>query len=142
MSPASNEKQLREDLGYGCDEAVLISDRKLGEADALATSYTLFKGTEKCGPFDLVLLGNISDDGSTAHVPSQLVEWLGVLHLTDVVSFDMAIEICKKYGMDLPDKRIKLAFGISARALQKFPATGVSAENLEAMNKELIEAGL
>lgn len=89
MGPPDNEKQLREALGYGCDEAVLLSDRRLGGADALATSYTLFKGLEKMGGFDIVLLGNISDDGSTAHLPSQLGEWLGVPHLTDLVSFDM-----------------------------------------------------
>lgn len=87
MGPPSNEKQLREGLGYGAEEAVLLSDRKLGGADALATSYTLYKGLEKTGPYDLVLLGNISDDGSTAHVPSQLGEWLGVAHLTDVIAF-------------------------------------------------------
>ena len=57
MGPDSNEKQLREALGYGCDEAVLLSDRKLGGADALATSYTLYKGIEKMGGYDLVLLG-------------------------------------------------------------------------------------
>ena len=82
-------KQLREALGYGCDAAVLLSDRKLGGADALATSYTLCKGIEKMGGFDLVLLGNASDDGSTAHVPSQLGEWLGLPHLTDVIGFAM-----------------------------------------------------
>ncbi len=89
MGPPSNEKQLREALGYGCDEAVLISDRKLGGADALATSYTLSKGIEKMGGYDLILLGNASDDGSTAHVPSQLGEWLGLPHLTDVIGFEM-----------------------------------------------------
>lgn len=92
MGPPSNEKQLREGLGYGADAAVLLSDRRLGGADALATSYTLFKGLEKTGPYDLVLLGNISDDGSTAHVPSQLGEWLNRPHLTDVIAFDMADE--------------------------------------------------
>lgn len=92
MGPPANEKQLREALGYGCDAAVLLSDRKLGGADALATSYTLYKGIEKLGGFDLVLLGNISDDGSTAHVPSQLGEWLGLPHLTDVIAFEMQDE--------------------------------------------------
>lgn len=94
MGPDSNEKQLREALGYGCDEAVLLSDRKLGGADALATSYTLYKGIEKMGGYDLVLLGNTSDDGSTAHVPSQLGEWLGLPHLTDVIGFEMSEEGC------------------------------------------------
>lgn len=92
MGPPSNEKQLREGLSYGCDDAWLLSDRKLGGADALATSYTLAKGIEKLGGFDLVLLGNASDDGSTAHVPSQLGEWLGLPHITDVIGFEMENE--------------------------------------------------
>lgn len=45
-------------------------------------------------------------------------------------------------NMDFTDKRIKMAFGISARALQRFPATGVSLEQLEAMDAELKEANL
>lgn len=90
MGPPSNEKQLREGLSYGCDDAVLVSDRALGGADALATSYTLAKAIEKCGGFDLVLLGNASDDGSTAHVPSQLGEWLGLPHITDVISLEVS----------------------------------------------------
>lgn len=60
----------------------------------------------------------------------------------DLAANPQAVEICKKHGMDLTDKRIKMAFGISARALQRFPATGVSAEELEAMDKELKEANL
>lgn len=62
--------------------------------------------------------------------------------IKDLTANPQAVEICKKHGMDLTDKRIKMAFGISARALQRFPATGVSAEELEAMDKELKEANL
>ncbi len=94
MGPPSNDRQLREGLSYGCDEAILLSDRKLGGADALATSYTLYKGIEKQGGYDLVLLGNASDDGSTAHVPSQLGQWLGLPHVTDVLSFEMDSPEC------------------------------------------------
>lgn len=92
MGPGSNEKQLREGLSYGCDAAVLLSDRKLGGADALATSYSLAKGIEQTGAFDLVLLGNASDDGATAHVPSQVGELMGLPHVTDVISFEMEEE--------------------------------------------------
>lgn len=62
--------------------------------------------------------------------------------IKDLAANPQAVEICKKHGMDLTDKRIKMAFGISARALQRFPATGVSAEELEEMDKELKEANL
>lgn len=60
----------------------------------------------------------------------------------DLAKNPEAVEICKKHGIDLTDKRIKMAFGISARALAGFPATGVSSEQIEAMDKELKEAGL
>lgn len=60
----------------------------------------------------------------------------------DLAGNPKALEICKKYGMDLTDKRIKMAYGISARSLAGFPATGVSSEQLEALDKELKEANL
>ena len=122
MGPDSNEKQLREALGYGCDEAVLLSDRKLGGADALATSYTLSKGIEKMGGYDLVLLGNASDDGSTAHNTYQisLPAVIGVTKRLNTVRHPnvMAIFAAKKKpftkltAADLPDldeSRIGLA---------------------------------
>ena len=60
----------------------------------------------------------------------------------DLAANAQAVEICKKHGLDLTNKRIKMAFGISARALQRFPATGVSLDELEALDKELKEANL
>ena len=60
----------------------------------------------------------------------------------DLAANAQAVEICKKHGLDLTDKRIKIAFGISARALQRFPATGVSLDEIEALDKELKEANL
>lgn len=62
--------------------------------------------------------------------------------IKDLAANPKAVEICKKYGMDLTDKRIKMAFGISARKLATFPATGVNAETLEKMNEELVNANL
>ena len=62
MGPGGIEPQLREGLSYGCDAAVLVSDRKFGGADSLATSYTLAKTVKKLGGFDLILLGNASDN--------------------------------------------------------------------------------
>lgn len=94
MGPKGVEKQLREGLSYGCDEAYLISDRKFGGADSLATSYTIAKGLNKIGYFDMVLLGNASEDGATAHVPSQVGEMLNLPHITDVIAFEMQSEKC------------------------------------------------
>ena len=85
MGPPAAEKQLREALAMGADRAFLISDRKVGGADTLATSYTLSKLLQKIGSYDVVLAGNESVDGSTAHVPSQLGVWMGVGHAANVV---------------------------------------------------------
>ena len=60
----------------------------------------------------------------------------------DLAANPKAVEICCKYGMDLTDKRIKMAFGISARKLASFPATGFTPEKLEAMDAELKAANL
>jgi electron transfer flavoprotein beta subunit len=94
MGPYSVERQLREGLSYGCDEAYLISDRKFGGADSLATSYTIAKGLSRIGNFDILLLGNASEDGATAHVPSQLGEMMNLPHVTDVCAFEMHDEKC------------------------------------------------
>jgi electron transfer flavoprotein beta subunit len=85
MGPPMARQQMLESLAMGADRAFLVSDRKVGGADTLATSYTLSKAIEKTGPYDLVLLGNESADGATAHVPSQLGEWLGMSHAANVV---------------------------------------------------------
>lgn len=89
MGPPSAAAQLRNALAYGCDEAYLVSDHKFGGADSLATAYTLTKAVEKIGVPELVLLGSVSEDGATAHVPSQLGELLGLPHVTDVTAFEL-----------------------------------------------------
>lgn len=92
MAPPNAREQLLEALSYGADKAYLLSDRRVGGADTLATSYTLCHLLNKIGKFDLVILGNESDDGATAHVPSQLGEWMDAAHMSDVVAADVKDE--------------------------------------------------
>ena len=44
MGPPQAEKVLREAFMMGVDDAVLLSDRRFGGADVLATSYTISQG--------------------------------------------------------------------------------------------------
>ncbi len=88
MAPPDTVENLREALAMGADEAVLLSDRAFGGADTLATSYTLAKGIEKLGSFDIVFCGSESADGATAQVSSQLGEWLEVPHLWNVFEME------------------------------------------------------
>ena len=53
-----------------------------------------------------------------------------------------AVEICKKHGMDLTDKRIKIVHGWTARKLAELPGTGMSEEQIKALEEELNAAGL
>jgi len=92
MAPPDAKDKLKECLAMGADEAYLLSDRAFGGADTLATSYTLFKGLEKIGEFDVVFAGNESADGATSHVPSQLGEWLGISHVMGVKYISMIDE--------------------------------------------------
>jgi electron transfer flavoprotein beta subunit len=57
MGPPFFEPYLRVGLAMGADHIYLLSDRRFGGADTLATTYTLARGIEKLGPVDLVFCG-------------------------------------------------------------------------------------
>jgi electron transfer flavoprotein beta subunit len=91
MGPPKAADLLRDCLYMGADETCLISDRRLGGADTLATSYVLSKAIEKLGPFDLIMAGRQAIDGDTAQVGPQTAEKLGIPQITcaqEVVDFD------------------------------------------------------
>lgn len=73
---------LREGLFRGVDETVLLTDRALGGADTLATSYTLAQGIKKIGGYDIILCGRQAIDGDTAQVGPQVAEKLGLTQIT------------------------------------------------------------
>lgn len=93
MAPDFAKENLREVLAMGADEAYLISDREFAGADTWATSYTLASAIKKIRDFDVILLGNQSEDGGTVQVPSQLGEWLDIPHLINVKSLEYDGEI-------------------------------------------------
>ena len=84
MGPPSFEPFLRLAVAMGADDAVLLSDRIFGGADTYATSRVLAAGIEKQNPFDLVLCGEASSDGSTEQVPPSIAGWLGIPHVSYV----------------------------------------------------------
>jgi electron transfer flavoprotein beta subunit len=72
MGPPQAEEALREALGYGADEAVLVSDRAFAGADTWATALTLARAIEKLGGADLIFTGKQAIDGDTAQVGPML----------------------------------------------------------------------
>ena len=84
MAPPFVTPVLREALAMGADRAVLLSDRVFAGSDTLATARVLAAGVRQIGAFDLICCGNYTVDGSTAQVPSQVAELLGVPNVMHV----------------------------------------------------------
>jgi electron transfer flavoprotein beta subunit len=84
MGPNQAAVVIREAFAMGVDHGVLISDRKFGGADVLATSYTISQGIQKSGTYDLILCGKQTTDGDTAQVGPEVAEWLDIPSLSNV----------------------------------------------------------
>lgn len=91
--PAASE-MLREAISLQIDKAMLLTDRKFAGADTLATSYTLSKGVEKIGDYDLIICGKQATDGDTAQVGPSLAKTLGIAYATNISKI---IEIKKDF---------------------------------------------
>lgn len=84
MGPKRAADIVREGYYRGVDYGVMISDKRFGGADTLATSYTLVRGIQKLAPFDLILGGRQAIDGDTAQVGPQCAEKLNIPQITYV----------------------------------------------------------
>jgi electron transfer flavoprotein beta subunit len=84
MGPPAAGNIVRECLALGADQGILLSDQAFGGADAYATAYTLAKGIEKHGGFDLILCGMASSDGATEWVGPQVATFLDIPVVTMV----------------------------------------------------------
>ncbi|MDF2540338.1 MAG: electron transfer flavoprotein subunit beta [Herbinix sp.] len=84
MGPGQAASIIKEAFAMGVDQGVLISDRKFGGADVLATSYTISQGIKLLGEFDLILCGKQTTDGDTAQVGPEISEWLNIPCVSNV----------------------------------------------------------
>jgi len=88
MGPEQAKEVLREGLAMGADDAYLLSDRKVGGSDTLATGYCLSMAVKKVMAdkgiehFDIILCGKQAIDGDTAQVGPQIASELGIPQLT------------------------------------------------------------
>ena len=91
MGLPKSAEVIREALYRGADEGFVVTDRPLGGADTLATSYTLAQAVKKIGDYDIILGGRQSIDGDTAQVGPQIAEKLGLTQVTyaeEILSLD------------------------------------------------------
>ena len=73
---------IREAIYRGADTGIVLTDRTLGGADTLATSYSLAQAVKKFGNYDIILGGRQAIDGDTAQVGPQIAEKLGLPQVT------------------------------------------------------------
>ncbi|MDE6643249.1 MAG: electron transfer flavoprotein subunit beta/FixA family protein [Muribaculaceae bacterium] len=73
---------IREAIFRGADTGIVLTDRALGGADTLATSYSLAQAVKKIGNYDVIIGGRQAIDGDTAQVGPQIAEKLGLPQVT------------------------------------------------------------
>lgn len=88
MGPSQAEDMLRKVMALGCDNAVLISDRKFAGADTFATGLTISRAIRTVLPdFDLVVCGQFAVDGDTAQTGPNIANFLDIPQVTYVKNF-------------------------------------------------------
>lgn len=95
MAPDALKEGLRRALAMGADDAVVLSDAALAGSDVWATAYAISAALRTL-PFDLLIVGGLTDDSSTGAVPGALAEHLGLPCITNarkVEIKDQSIEV-------------------------------------------------
>lgn len=83
MGPPQAEEILKRAIALGCDEGILVSDRKFAGADTQATSRTLAHAiSSKASDFDLIICGQFAIDGDTAQTGPSIAQHLDLPQVT------------------------------------------------------------
>jgi len=118
MGPPQAEKALREAISLGCEEAVLVSDRKFAGSDTWATSYTLSCAIKKIGAFDVILCGKQASDGDTAQVGPGISTHLDIPQVTyikkieDIKDNKARVERMMEEGYDVVETPLPCLFTV------------------------------
>ncbi|MDD5422002.1 MAG: electron transfer flavoprotein subunit beta/FixA family protein [Candidatus Omnitrophota bacterium] len=118
MGPPQAENALKEAISLGCDEAILVSDRKFAGSDTWATSYTLSCAIKKIGAFDVILCGKQASDGDTAQVGPGISTHLDVPQVTyvkkieDISSSKAKVERMTEEGYDIVETPLPCLFTV------------------------------
>ena len=118
MGPPQAENALKEALSLGCDEAVLVSDRKFAGSDTWATSYTLSAAIRKIGAFDVIICGKQASDGDTAQVGPGISTHLDIPQVTyvkkieDISASAAKVERMTEEGYDIVETPLPCLFTV------------------------------
>ena len=100
MGPDQAEDILRKALSIGCDNAILLSDKKFAGSDTYATGKTLAAAIKsKLSDFDLIICGQFAIDGDTAQTGPTIANNLDIPQVTfvkEVVESNNEYAVVKK----------------------------------------------
>jgi electron transfer flavoprotein beta subunit len=89
MGPPAALDILKEAIYMGADKGILISDRKFGGADVLATAYTISQAIRTLENVDVILTGKQTTDGDTGQVGPETAEFLNIPHFGYVTNVEI-----------------------------------------------------
>jgi electron transfer flavoprotein alpha/beta subunit len=78
MGPPQASEVIKEAIGYGVDEGLLLSDRAFAGADTFATTAALAASIKAMEGIDLIICGKQAVDGDTAQVGPGIAQRLGL----------------------------------------------------------------
>lgn len=113
MGPPQAQESLREALGLGADNAILVCDRAFAGSDTWATSYTLAAAIKKIG-FDVIICGKQASDGDTAQVGPGISAHLDIPQVTyvrkieDIKEDKIRIERLMEEGFDVIESSLPM----------------------------------
>lgn len=85
MGPLQSIDILKKAIAIGCDDAVLLSDKKFSGADTYATAKTIASAIKTKFPdFDLIICGQFAIDGDTAQTGPGIASFLDIPQVTFV----------------------------------------------------------
>ena len=148
---------IREGLYRGADTGIVLTDRALGGADTLATSYSLAQAICHLGEYDIIIGGRQAIDGDTAQVGPQIAEKLGLPQVTyaeDIKVEDGKATIKRRIenGVEVVEAPLPLVVTVNgsaapcrprnARLIQKFKYAATPSEKAAASDdvKRLLDS--
>jgi electron transfer flavoprotein beta subunit len=81
---------IKEALAIGADEAIILTDEAFQGSDTMGSARLLAKAVEKIGEYDLILLGDGSDDNYSGQVPPRLAELLNLPQIASVREIEVS----------------------------------------------------
>ncbi len=107
MGPRLAEKAIKEAIAMGCDDGVLLSNKKFAGSDTWATAYALARAIDTLGEYDLIICGERATDGDTGQVGPGIAAFLDlplatyVSRVYDVTADSLRVERLVEGGAEV-----------------------------------------